>query len=63
MKNVLDDAAKQRVKDLCDLIAKEQDQTRFSVLIHELNQLLDGLHTGGATDGRVGLASPNEKLS
>ena len=63
MKNVLDDAAKQRVKDLCDLIAKEQDQTRFSVLIHELNQLLDGLHTGGATDGRSGLTSPSEKLS
>lgn len=62
MKNVLDDASKQRVKDLCDLIAKEQDPTRFSVLIHELNQLLDGLHTGGATDGRTGLASPNEKL-
>ena len=63
MKNVLDDAAKQRVKDLCDLIAKEQDQTRFSVLIHELNQLLDGLHTGGATDGRTGLPPFNEKLS
>ena len=63
MKNVLDDASKQRVKDLCDLIAKEQDQTRFSVLIHELNQLLDGLHTGGATDGRPGLVSRNEELS
>jgi hypothetical protein len=66
--NVLDDASKQRVKELCDLIAKEQDQSRFSVLIHELNRLLDGLDTGGATDGRVtdgraGLASSNEKLS
>ena len=60
---MLDNASKQRVKELCDLIAKEQDQNRFSVLIHELNQLLDGLQTGGATDGHVGLASPNEKLS
>ena len=51
------------MKDLCDLIAKEQDQTRFSVLIHELNQLLDGLHPAGATDGRTGLSSPNEKMS
>jgi len=40
---VLDDSYKQRVKNLCDLIAKEQDQKRFSVLIHELNQLLDGV--------------------
>jgi len=68
VKNVLDDASKQRVKELCDLIAKEQDQNRFSVLIHELNQLLDGLHTGGGTegrptDGRAGLAPSNEELA
>lgn len=38
---MLDDASKQRVKDLCDQIAKEQDHKRFSMLIAELNQLLD----------------------
>jgi hypothetical protein len=42
---VLDDGSKQRVKDLCDLIAREQDQKRFSMLIQELNQLLDGVQT------------------
>lgn len=38
---MLDEASKQRVKDLCDEIAKEQDHQRFSQLIAELNQLLD----------------------
>jgi hypothetical protein len=38
---MLDELSKQRVKELCDLIAKEQDHHRFSVLIAELNQLLD----------------------
>lgn len=38
---MLDDASKQRVKQLCDLIAKEQDTRRFTVLIAELNQLLE----------------------
>jgi hypothetical protein len=38
---VLDEASKQRVKDLCNQIAQEQDHRRFSQLIAELNQLLD----------------------
>ena len=38
---MLDEASKRRVKDLCDLIAKEQDHHRFSQLIAELNQLLE----------------------
>jgi hypothetical protein len=38
---VLDDASKQRLKHLCDLIAKEQDHQRFSVLVAELNDLLE----------------------
>lgn len=38
---MLDDLSKQRVKELCDMIAKEQDHHRFSVLVAELNQLLD----------------------
>jgi len=40
---VLDDLSKKRVKELCDQIAKEQDHKRFSLLIAELNQMLDGL--------------------
>lgn len=38
---MLDESSKQRVKELCDLIAREQDHHRFSVLVAELNQLLD----------------------
>lgn len=38
---MLDDSSKQRVKELCDLIAKEQDHHRFSVLVAELNHLLE----------------------
>jgi hypothetical protein len=58
---VLDDSYKQRVKNLCDLIAKEQDQKRFSVLIHELNQLLDGVQASSPKegDGRAGVTPSN----
>lgn len=38
---MLDEASKQRVKDLCDLIAKEQDHQQFSILIAQLNDLLE----------------------
>ena len=44
---MLDEPARQRVKEICELILKEQDQRRFSVLIAELNQLLDGLGPSG----------------
>ena len=40
---MLDEVSKKRVKELCDQRAKEQDHKRFSVLIRELNQVLDGL--------------------
>ena len=60
---MLDDASKQRVKDLCDLIAKEQDQKPFSELNPELNQLLDGFQPGAEKDGRPDLASSKEKLT
>ena len=40
---MLDDLSKKRVKELCDQIAKEQDHKRFSLLIAELNDMLDGL--------------------
>ena len=39
---MLDDASKQRVKELCDLIAKEQNAYRFSDLLRQLNAVLDG---------------------
>jgi hypothetical protein len=54
---MLDDASKQRVKELCDLIAKEQNTYRFSDLLRQLNAVLDGsdmaIKFGGAgkTDG------------
>ncbi len=38
---MLDDSSKQRVKELCDMISKEQDHQRFSNLVAELNQLLE----------------------
>ena len=38
---MLDENSKQRVKELCDQIAKEQDRDRFSLLISELNHLLE----------------------
>jgi hypothetical protein len=38
---MLDDQEKQRVKELCDRIAKEQDHSQFSILIAQLNQLLE----------------------
>jgi len=38
---VFDEESKERIKQLCDLIAKEQDHQRFSLLIAELNQLLE----------------------
>ena len=38
---MFDGALKERIKQLCDLIAKEQDHRRFSLLIAELNQLLE----------------------
>lgn len=39
---MLDEQSKQKVKDLCDRIAKERDQKQFSILIKQLNDLLDG---------------------
>jgi hypothetical protein len=46
---MLDDVSKQRVKELCDLIAKEQNAYRFSDLLRQLNAVLDG--SGGAIKG------------
>lgn len=38
---MLDELSKKRVKELCNRIASEQDHNQFSILIDELNQLLD----------------------
>lgn len=38
---MLDEQSKLKVKDLCDRIAKEQDHKQFSILIAQLNQLLE----------------------
>lgn len=57
---MLDEDSKQRVKQLCDQIAKEQDRNRFSLLISELNHILEssgvvgngkGSHDGAGRDG------------
>ena len=47
---MLNKQAEQRVKELCDLIAKEQDRHRFSSLVAELNRLLDDFSNPPATD-------------
>lgn len=38
---MLDEQSKLKVKELCDLIAKEQDHKQFSILIAQLNHLLE----------------------
>lgn len=60
---MLDDGSKQRVKDLCDLIAKEQDHKRFSMLIQELNQLLDGVQASSEDGARTGIGPASEERS
>jgi hypothetical protein len=47
---MLDEQSKQRVKHLCELIAKEQDHSRFARLLTELNQVLAG-NVSRRTDG------------
>jgi hypothetical protein len=48
---MLDDVSKQRVKELCDLIAKEQNAYRFSDLLRQLNAVLDGSRGAIQADG------------
>ena len=38
---MLDEQEQHQVKELCERIAKEQDHNQFSILITELNQLLE----------------------
>ena len=60
---MFDEFSKQRVKHLCDLIAKEQDHQRFSVLVAELNDLLDGSDPSRKSEGEDGPSSPFRKPS
>lgn len=54
---MLDEESKQRVKELCDQIAKERDHNRFSLLISELNRILEASRAAtdvaGNRDGSV----------
>jgi len=54
---MLDEESKRRVKELCNRIANEQDHKQFSVLIAELNQLLD------PNDGKTSPAELSKKQS
>ena len=56
---MLDGDSKERVKELCDQIAKEQDRNRFSELISELNQLLEKTGSKNGSDGTVTPAVKN----
>ena len=38
---MLDEQEKHQAKELCERIAKEQDHNQFSILIAQLNQLLE----------------------
>lgn len=50
-----------RIKHLCDLIAKEQDHHRFSLLIAELNQLLEASDSKGSVDPLRGGGPPHDR--
>jgi len=50
---MLDEQSKQRVKELCDLITKEQDRHRFSSLVEELSRVLDDCYTTPATNSKT----------
>jgi hypothetical protein len=43
IRSVFNEQSKQRIKQLCESITREQDQHRFSLLINELDQLLEKL--------------------
>ena len=47
---MLDEQSKQKMKELCDLIANEQDHHRFSSLMAELNRLLEDCYPTPATN-------------
>lgn len=58
---MLDEQEKHRVKELCERIANEQDHNQFSILIAELNQLLEQSEL--RTDAARSKLSPSSKKS
>jgi hypothetical protein len=60
---MFDEFSKQRVKHLCDQIAKEQDHQRFSLLVAELNDLLEGFDPAKKREVDGGPSSPFRKPS
>ena len=54
---MLDEQSKEQLKDLCDRIAKEQDHKQFSLLLAQLNDLLDRSNLRHPHDGRGTLSS------
>lgn len=56
---MFDEASKERIKQLCDLIAKEQDHHRFSLLIAELNQLLERMQPARPRDAQAAPVTPS----
>ena len=47
-----------RVKELTQLIAAERDPEKFTDLVSELNQLLDGLQRPAPSENRAGINPP-----
>ena len=45
---MLDEESKQRVRELCDQIAKEQNPERFAKLVQQLNEAFDSADLPGA---------------
>jgi hypothetical protein len=60
---VLDEAAKERMRFLCDQIAREQDRDRFSKLVSELNQLLESAEVRSPQDGKARFSMPAQEPS
>jgi hypothetical protein len=57
---MLDEQSKQKVKELCDRIAKEQDHRQFSILIAQLNDVLEGSDVR-SSDGNRSAPSDGER--
>ena len=62
---MFNEQSKERIKQLCESITKEQDQRRFSLLIAELDQLLEKLQptrTGSADSAAPTSSVPEDSL-
>jgi hypothetical protein len=57
-----DDLSKERLKDICNRIANEKDHKEFSILIAELNRLLDPSRDERGKQN-VSLSSPSNPRS